>query len=112
MFGIAALSASVAHSHDGHRADLPLAGCACPCKPQFDTYRFMRALTGDDWSVACPGTNCLWMAYLAETLALEKLGAGPGVAAQKSQLRAFRWGPYGSAGCIQMYRYVSGQGFL
>ena len=33
---------------------------------QFDTYRYMRQLTGGDWAAACPTTNCLWMAYLAE----------------------------------------------
>lgn len=35
---------------------------------QADTYRRMRKLTRGRWAGFHPGTNCLWMHYLADTL--------------------------------------------
>ena len=51
----------------------------------------MRLLTGDEWSASVPATNCLWMAYLAETLAAQKItGSGAAVTAARRKLREFR----------------------
>ena len=51
----------------------------------------MRLLTGDDWSASVPATNCLWMAYLAETLAAQKVtGTGAAASAARRKLREFR----------------------
>lgn len=55
---------------------------------QFDTYRWMRKLNGDDWAASCLATNCLWVAYLAEILATEK--GSTLSTAQKRRLREFR----------------------
>ncbi|KAG1655770.1 hypothetical protein FOA52_008477 [Chlamydomonas sp. UWO 241] len=57
---------------------------------QFDTYRYMAALTGGDWATPTPGTNCLWMAYLAETLAATKIGGISRASAAKRALREFK----------------------
>ena len=57
---------------------------------QFDTYRAMREKTEKRWEESCLKTNCLWLAYLAETLAAEKM-AGSSAEANKArkQLREF-----------------------
>lgn len=67
---------------ENRRALLPCASL------QFDTYRWMRKLVDDKWASACPATNCLWMAYLAEIMAAEKSKAF--TTTQKRQLREFR----------------------
>lgn len=56
---------------------------------QFDTYREMQQLTGDQWDGPCLRTNCLWVSYLAEVLAAEKI-KGQGAVAHKRLLREFR----------------------
>ncbi|KAG2454502.1 hypothetical protein HYH02_000349 [Chlamydomonas schloesseri] len=50
---------------------------------QFDTYRWMRAAVERDWSASCPETNCLWVSYLAEVLAVKFGGGGAGAGAGK-----------------------------
>eukprot|EP00798_Chlamydomonas_sp_ICE-L_P014639 gene14639-20675_t len=54
----------------------------------------MRKLNGDEWASSHMATNCLWMSYLAEIVATEKLGTSSksnrGVTQQKKVLREFR----------------------
>jgi serine/threonine-protein kinase haspin len=69
---------------------------------QFDTYRYMAALTGGDWAAPTPGTNCLWMAYLAETLAATKIGGGSRASGAKRTLREFEKRCVGYGSCREM----------
>ena len=58
---------------------------------QFDTYRAMRERTDKRWEESCLATNCLWLSYLAETLAQEKI-VGSSAEANKARklLRDFK----------------------
>ncbi len=70
--------------------------CVCVCT-QFDTYRWMRQALGNDWQSACPATNSLWIAYLADTLLGWKMNKCS--AAQKRAMRDFRPRAAAAAGC-------------
>ncbi|PNH03564.1 hypothetical protein TSOC_010381 [Tetrabaena socialis] len=94
-----------------------------PFRSQFDTYRWMRRLVGDDWSASVPATNCLWLAYMAEVLGA-KYGGGVGTAkyggggkghgegkaraplsaAQRRQLREFRKRAVAYDNCRELLR--------
>ncbi len=50
----------------------------------------MRKATRGDWAAHAPATNCMWLAYLADTLLARKRVALD--AAAKRALRAFRCG--------------------
>lgn len=68
---------------------------------QCDTYRRMRQHTGKDWKAFYPGTNVLWMQYLADTLLTKK--DLPGIsAAQKRCLREFKKRALQYANCGEM----------
>jgi len=56
---------------------------------QAETYRRMRKATGGDWQRHVPGTNTLWLHYLADVVLAHKLPAACGRDA-KSALRGFR----------------------
>jgi hypothetical protein len=60
----------------------------------------MRKLTGGDWAGAHPGTNALWLLYLAELLLSSDKPIPGATAAQKRALREFkrRAAGYASAG--------------
>ena len=68
-------------------------GHECEWCLQADTYRRMRKLTKQRWEAYCPGTNALWLHYLAEILLTLK--ACPCKASQTRALRDFRcaWWP-------------------
>ncbi len=57
---------------------------------QADTYRRMRKATRGDWAAHAPATNCMWLAYLTDTLLARK--RVPLDAAAKRALRALRCG--------------------
>lgn len=61
----------------------------------------MRTLTGGDWAGSHPGTNVVWLRYLAELLLSSDKPVPKASAAQKRALRAFAkrvGGQYACAG--------------
>ncbi|WIA16133.1 hypothetical protein OEZ85_012851 [Tetradesmus obliquus] len=68
-------------------------------KSQFETYRRMRKLTATDWAGSYPGTNVLWMQYLAELLLSSDKPIPGASTAQKRGLREFKKRLAGYSSC-------------
>jgi hypothetical protein len=62
----------------------------------------MRKATRGDWAAHAPATNCMWLAYLADTLLARK--RVPLDAAAKRALRAFRCGLPCRARAVRHFR--------
>jgi len=67
---------------------------------QADTYRRMKKLTRGRWAGFHPGTNCLWMHYLADVLLTVK--GAPLSPAEKHDLKGFRKRALGYASCGEL----------
>ncbi|KAL6772007.1 hypothetical protein ACKKBG_A28625 [Auxenochlorella protothecoides x Auxenochlorella symbiontica] len=77
---------------------------------QAEAYRRMRKLTGDSWERYVPGTNAVWLHYLADTCLTQKLAQCKHTPADKVALRGFRKRvlAYASAGEAVWDEYFKG----